>query len=134
MDKKTYTKWMTKIAEGEKVTPKVHADLTAFAKAKKLRRPAADAVKARKAREKQAPVNCSVTSKQDAAVGKDGCQKPSRALGMCVAHYSRLHYRKDEQRAEKVRESSRKYAAKQRANKEAQKAEVAEIEKVLQDA
>ena len=127
MDKKTYKAWMAKIAEGEKVSKKTFEELVEFAKAKKVKRPQPDSIKPRKTREKKEPANCLVTKEQDPAVGKEGCQKPSRALGMCVAHYSRLKYRADEERAEKVREASRRYAAKKRAE---QKAE----EGVLQDA
>lgn len=130
MDKKTYKAWMAKIAEGEKVSKKVFDELVEFAKAKKVKRPQPDSIKPRKTREKKEPTNCLVTKEQDPAVGKEGCQKPSRALGLCVAHYSRLKYRADEERAEKVREASRRYAAKKREERKA--AEAAEA--VLQDA
>lgn len=119
MDKKTYTTKMTEIAEGGKVSKKVYGELVEFAKAKKLKRPKEDAIQAPKKREKGEPKLCIVTSDQDPAVGKKGCQKPSRALQMCVAHYSRLSFRTDPERAEKVREASRRYAAKKRQEKKA---------------
>lgn len=122
MDKKTYTEKMAKIADGEKVSQKVFDELVTFAKAKKIKQPPKTAIAAPKARTKKAPkekAKCIVTAKEDPAVGKKGCQKDARALHMCVAHYSRLVYRQDEKRAEKVREASRKYAAKKRAEKKA---------------
>lgn len=139
MDKKTYTELMGKIAEGAKVDQETFDSLTAFAKKAKVKRPAKDAVIEPEAMEAQAEANekavqpkakkekgpkakCSVTEKEDPAVGKKGCQKDSRAAGMCPAHYSRLVYRQDEERAERVREASRKYAAKVRAAKAAAKA------------
>jgi len=130
MERKEYNELMAKIADGGKVSQKTFDEMTEFAKAKKTKRPPANSVvdvaavkeaattakgtKAeKKAKEPKAKCDPSIHGSDEK------CDKDSRASGVCPAHYSRLVYRKDEDRAERVREASRKYAAKKRAEKAA---------------
>jgi hypothetical protein len=130
MNKAEYKELMAKIADGGKVSQETFDAMTAFAKKAKTKRPPADSVldaaavkeaattvKGTKA-EKKAPKE----KAPKAECSEKGCSKPSRASGMCPAHYSRLVYRQDPEKAERVREASRKYAAKKREEKAAAKA------------
>lgn len=122
MDKKTYTKLMGEITNGKTVSKKTFTELVEFAKSRKIKQPPKTALaleKPKTEKTKKTPKVCSVTSKEDPEVGKKGCQKPARARGLCVAHYARLVYRQDPEKAEKAREASRRYHEKKRAEKQA---------------
>lgn len=122
MDKKTYDKKMAAIAEGKNVTQKTFDELVEFAKAKKLKRPAATAVKAKAVKEPKAPKVKTVCD-PSLAGSDEKCEKFSRVGGMCSTHWTRLVYRAQPEKAEKAREASKKYAAGIRAQKAAAKAE-----------
>ena len=124
MDRKTYNKLMAEIADGGKVTRKQYDELLAFAKAKKIKRPAEDAVKTKAAKAPKAPSEPKVKVKCDpSTVGSDEtCDKDSRSNGLCATHYSRLVYRAKPENAAKARQASNDYAARQRAAKAEQKA------------
>lgn len=143
MTKAGYNELMEKIAEGGKVSRKTFDELTEFAKAKKIKRPPAEAVldtagikqakvatdKPAKAKKEPKPKEkCSVTKGegkgQDPKMATKTCPNDSRAGGMCATHYSRLIYRAKPENAEKARQASRNYAAKQRALKAEQKKQV----------
>lgn len=119
MDKKTYTKLMGEITNGKTVSKKTFTELVEFAKSKKIKQPPKTALALETPKKEKTPKVCSVTAKEDPEVGKKGCQKPSRARGLCVAHYARLSYRADPEKAEKAREASRRYHEKKRAEKKA---------------
>lgn len=140
MNKAEYNELMTKIADGGKVSQKTFDELTEFAKAKKIKRPAADSVvdeaaikeaattvgkpkepKAKKAAEPKAPKEPKVKAKCDPSLhGSDEeCENFARSNGVCATHYSRLVYRAKKDNAEKAREASKKYAARKRAEKKA---------------
>lgn len=131
MNRSEYNELMAKIADGGKVNAKTHAELVEFAKAKKIKRPSADAIldeaaikqakvtkgtKAPKA--PKAKVQCDPST-----VGSDEkCDRDSRSNGLCATHYSRLVYRARPENAEKARAASNAYAAKVRAAKAEAKA------------
>jgi len=121
MDKQTYTKLMAKIADGGKVSRKQFDELTAFAKAKKIKRPPEGSVleAAKAPKEKAAP---KAKAKCDPSLhGSDEkCDKDSRSNGVCATHYSRLVYRARPENAQKAREASGRYAARKRAEKKAE--------------
>lgn len=145
MTKADYNELMAKIAEGGKVNQGTFDELVEFAKAKKLKRPAADAVidesavkaaattvagtdeekpKAKAKAEPKAPKAPKVKAKCDPSLhGSDEeCDKDARSNGVCAAHYSRLIHRAKPENAEKAREASRRYAEKARKAKAEAKA------------
>ena len=135
MKRSEYTELMAKIADGGKVNQKTFEELTEFAKAKKTKRPPADAVldeagikqaKVTKGKAKAKPkakAKCSVTKEQDPKMKGKACGNEARSNGMCATHYSRLIYRAKPENAEKARQASRNYAAKVRKAKAEAKAE-----------
>jgi len=137
MNKSEYNDLMAKIAEGGKVSAETHAELTEFAKAKKVKRPAKDAIldaaaikeasttvgEAKAPKEKGPKAKCSVTAKEDPKMAKgEKCDADSRSDGMCAKHYSRLVYRAKPENAAKAREASNAYAKRVREEKAAAKA------------
>ena len=127
MNKKSYTDMMVACELGARLTQAQFDELLAFAKAKKVKQPKAEWVSAKGPKVK---AKCDPST-----VGNDEvCEKDARSNGLCAGHYSRLVYRADEEKAERVRESSRRYAAKVRANKAAAKAalELMELEDALE--
>jgi hypothetical protein len=136
LTKPEYNELMQKIAEGGKVSRKTYDELVEFAKAKKVKKPAADSV-LDEAAIKEAKTSAKNTGKagrktkekvacDPSLVGSDEkCDKDSRSNGLCAAHYSRLVYRAKPENAEKARLASKNYAAKVRAEKAKVKAKAA---------
>ena len=138
MERSEYNELMAKIADGGKVSQKTFDTLVAFAKAKKTKRPdkaaiideaaikeAATTVGTKAAKAKGPKPKCSVTKEQDDKLTTKQCQNDSRSNGMCSKHYSRLVYRANPENAQKARDASNAYAARQRDAKKAAEAKAA---------
>lgn len=108
--RKEYEGLLAKLDGGEQVADEVFDAMFAFAKAKKLRRPARPKpptpVTARRA--KREPVECCA----------EGCDRGARARGMCPRHHTAWWRAQDPERMERAREASRRYAARKRAERD----------------
>jgi hypothetical protein len=128
MDMKTYKSDMAAIDGGASVTQARFDELVEFAAKRKIRKPkpASIEVAPKAAKKTAAPKTPKVKGPKakcdPKSVGSDEtCEKDSRSNGLCAAHYSRLVYRADADKAERVRKASRDYAERQRAAKAAAK-------------
>ncbi|MCW2735457.1 hypothetical protein [Nocardioides sp.] len=136
MNANEYKQLMALGDAGTQLETKDFDELTAYATRRKVRRPkpewllgapvlvAVDGVKVAETRRVQAGKATTPTryENQGAACSDADCDRAATSRGMCSMHYTRA-YRSSDERREKAREASRRYAAKKRAERESAAAE-----------
>ena len=93
-----YREAMAKIDAGSKISASLHAEMTEFARVRKVRRPSPDAI-----------------STSDTCASED-CERDVRSKGLCSQHYT-AERRKNPELMQRARDAANRYAAKKREEK-----------------